>query len=97
MRLRIVGKAYRVFRIIQHAAHPERKGGRMPAIVIGEFQSRVRAKAAREALAGFLRAHYDVASDTYTATVDGDIGRLRIRDARRNECDLVIEITQKAT
>lgn len=65
----------------------------MQTIVIGEFQSRVRAKTAREALAGFLRARYDVASDSYTIAVDNDVGKLSVKDAGHNEFHLVLEIT----
>jgi len=68
----------------------------MPTVrqtVLGEFQSRVRAKAAREALAGLLKAHHDLSTDTYMLSVDGGEGRLKVVDVGRSEVHVVLEIT----
>ena len=61
--------------------------------ILGEFQSRVRATAAREALAGLLKAHHDLATDTYVLSVDGGTGHLRLVEVGHGEIRVVLETT----
>lgn len=59
--------------------------------VLGEFPSRKRAVAAREALAGLLKGRYDLSGDFYAVPVDGGEGYLRLKDVGRSEVHVVLE------